>query len=97
MQENQLFYYYCDGFLSDKMDGIYFLDESFLNKKRPWQRPTLPSSFPLSTIGPAELNFRVRKENGCDLCGIVTKIFSYTFFNVWRYTKKTMQEVYLNN
>src|SRR6266850_6775189 len=36
----------------------------------PWyycrQRPTLPHSFPCSTIGGIRLNFRVRNGNGCD-------------------------------
>src|SRR5437588_11841991 len=30
------------------------------------QRPTLPRSFPRSTIGGIRLNFRVRNGNGCD-------------------------------
>src|SRR5207249_10463009 len=30
------------------------------------QRPTLPHSFPRSTIGGIRLNFRVRNGNGCD-------------------------------
>src|SRR5438132_13336132 len=30
------------------------------------QRPTLPYSFPYSTIGGIRLNFRVRNGNGCD-------------------------------
>ena len=30
------------------------------------QRPTLPHSFPCSTIGGIRLNFRVRNGNGCD-------------------------------
>src|SRR5438093_3051973 len=30
------------------------------------QRPTLPHSFPYSTIGGIRLNFRVRNGNGCD-------------------------------
>jgi hypothetical protein len=30
------------------------------------QRPTLPHSFPCSTIGGIKLNFRVRNGNGCD-------------------------------
>ena len=38
--------------------------------KKPRQRPTLPQSFPCSTIGPGELNFRVRDGNGCGLSGI---------------------------
>ena len=35
-----------------------------MNKCR--QRPTLPHSFPCSTIGGIRLNFRVRNGNGCD-------------------------------
>jgi hypothetical protein len=34
-----------------------------MNKFR--QRPTLPRSFPRSTIGAEGLNFRVRNGNGC--------------------------------
>ena len=36
------------------------------------QRPTLPHSFPCSTIGPAGLNFRVRDGNGCVPRGNIT-------------------------
>jgi hypothetical protein len=36
------------------------------------QCPTLPHSFPCSTIGAEELNFRVRDGNGCDLFAITT-------------------------
>ena len=37
------------------------------------RRPTLPHSFPCSTIGPEGLNFRVRDGNGCDPLGIATE------------------------
>jgi hypothetical protein len=37
------------------------------------RRPTLPLSFPSSTIGAKELNFRVRDGNGCDLYAIATE------------------------
>ena len=37
------------------------------------QRPTLPHSFPCSTIGAEELNFRVRDGNGCCLFAIATE------------------------
>ena len=37
------------------------------------RRPTFPGSFPPSIISTAELNFRVRNGNGCDLCVIVTE------------------------
>jgi hypothetical protein len=36
------------------------------------RRPTLPHSFPCSTIGPAGLNFRVRDGNGCIPRGKIT-------------------------
>ena len=36
------------------------------------RRPTLPHSVPCSTIGAEELNFRVRKGNGCDLFAMTT-------------------------
>ena len=39
------------------------------------RRPTLPRSFPRSTIGAEELNFRVRDGNGCDLFAIATENF----------------------
>src|SRR5579859_1209041 len=39
------------------------------------QRPTLPHSYPCSTIGPARLNFRVRDGNGCDPRGMITGNF----------------------
>ncbi len=41
-----------------------------LNSRR---RPTLPHSYPCSTIGPEGLNFRVRDGNGCDPLGIATE------------------------
>jgi hypothetical protein len=37
------------------------------------RRPTLPLSFPSSTIGAKELNFRVRNGNGCFLFAIATE------------------------
>ena len=36
------------------------------------QRPTLPHSFPCSTIGGSKLNFRVRNGNGCDPAPMTT-------------------------
>ena len=36
------------------------------------RRPTLPGSFPPSTIGAGSLNFRVRNGNGCDPAAMVT-------------------------
>ena len=36
------------------------------------QRPTLPHSFPCSTIGGSRLNFRVRNGNGCDPAPVTT-------------------------
>ena len=48
--------------------------------KRFRRRPTLPHSFPCSTIGAEELNFRVRDGNGCDLFAIATeKLISLLF------------------
>jgi hypothetical protein len=38
------------------------------------QRPTLPHSFPCSTIGGSRLNFRVRNGNGCDPAPMTTGI-----------------------
>ena len=46
------------------------------------QRPTLPLSFPSSTIGAEELNFRVRDGNGCHLFAIATENFVLVF-GVW--------------
>ena len=43
----------------------------FVKKSR--RRPTLPHSYPCSTIGPEGLNFRVRDGNGCDPLGIATE------------------------
>ena len=37
------------------------------------RRPTLPHSYPCSTIGAEELNFRVRDGNGCFLFAITTE------------------------
>jgi hypothetical protein len=46
---------------------------SMSGPSKPRQRPTLPQSCPCSTIGPGELNFRVRDGNGCDLSGVATR------------------------
>ena len=43
---------------------------AFLIKTRP--RPTLPHSYPCSTIGAERLNFRVRNGNGCGPFAIKT-------------------------
>ena len=40
--------------------------------KDPRQRPTLPRSYPRSTIGAGALHFRVRNGNGCCLSAIIT-------------------------
>jgi hypothetical protein len=40
---------------------------------KPRQRPTLPQACAYSTIGPGELNFRVRDGNGCDISGITAR------------------------
>ena len=45
------------------------------------RRPTLPGSFPPSTISTAELNFRVRDGNGCDLCVIATEYSEYLVYS----------------
>gem|GEM_PF-3380143 len=50
---------------SIKTQGLFF--------KRIRRRPTLPHSYPCSTIGAEELNFRVRDGNGCDLFAITTE------------------------
>src|SRR5690242_2879419 len=42
-------------------------------EKKTWRRPTLPQGCPYSTIGPEELNFRVRDGNGCGLFGVATR------------------------
>ena len=48
------------------------------------RRPTLPHSFPCSTIGAEELNFRVRDGNGCCLFAIATeKSFMQTYGAIW--------------
>ena len=54
------------------------------------RRPTLPLSYPSSTIGAEELNFRVRNGNGCFLFAIATEKLSlgiHTAENVhsWRF------------
>ena len=45
---------------------------------KPRQRPTLPQACACSTIGPEELNFRVRDGNGCDLSGIAARKKTWT-------------------
>ena len=49
-----------------------------LPRNTTWLRPTLPGSFPPSTIGAKELNFCVRNGNRCILLAIVTKLFLTT-------------------
>jgi hypothetical protein len=41
--------------------------------RRTWRRPTLPGSYPPSTIGADGLNFRVRDETGCSPAASDTK------------------------
>ena len=55
----------------NKKPHPFHLDGAFLIKSR--RRPTLPHSYPCSTIGPEGLNFRVRDGNGCDPLGIATE------------------------
>ena len=43
------------------------------------RRPTLPPSFPGSTIGAEELNFRVRDGNGCYLFAIAAENLIFVF------------------
>ena len=43
------------------------------SSKKSRQRPTLPHSYPCSTIGAEGLNFRVRNGNGCFPFAMVTK------------------------
>ena len=52
---------------TEKADHVSMIG-LYLNRRR----PTLPRSFPRSTIGPARLNFRVRDGNGCDPRGNIT-------------------------
>ena len=49
---------------------VFTMGAFLLNSLR---RPTLPHSYPCSTIGPERLNFRVRDGNGCDPLGIATE------------------------
>jgi hypothetical protein len=58
------------GAVAEKEEGPCSLEQS---PSKPRRRPTLPQSSPCSTIGPGELNFRVRDGNGCDLSGIAAK------------------------
>ena len=46
------------------------------------QRPTLPHSFPCSTIGAGELNFRVRNGNGWILSAVAAEKFG-AFSSAW--------------
>ena len=45
------------------------------------RRPTLPHSYPCSTIGAEELNFRVRDGNGCDLFAIAAENLLCVFYD----------------
>ncbi len=45
-----------------------------LKKKKTWQRPTLPHSYPCSTIGAEGLYFCVRNGNRCDPFAIAAGI-----------------------
>ncbi len=46
------------------------LSRALFNKSR--RLPTLPRSYPRSTIGSSRLNFRVRDGNGCDPADKIT-------------------------
>ena len=54
-------------YLSQRLSPLWYLFR---------RRPTFPGGFPPSIISTAELNYRVRNGNGCDLCVIVTEYFS---------------------
>ena len=47
-----------------------------------WRRPTLPHSYPCSTIGAVELNCRVRYGNGCFLHAKTTRNF-FKFLTIY--------------
>ena len=71
-------------------ESIY--DSGFLKIFR--QRPTLPLSFPSSTIGAKELNFRVRDGNGCFLFAIATeKICVFSINNLDRDKKERSKQL----
>ena len=56
------------------------------------RRPTLPRSFPRSTIGAEELNCRVRDGNGCDLFAIATENYSAYRFHTPIFQKSLYME-----
>ena len=47
------------------------------------RRPTLPHSYPCSTIGAEGLNFRVRNGNGCFPFAMVTKKSNAGIMEFW--------------
>ncbi len=59
-------------FSSNYQIKLYKLNSKFIITKITWLRPTLPGSFPPSTISARELNFCVRNGNRCILSAIVT-------------------------
>ena len=67
----------------------------------PWyycrQRPTLPHSFPCSTIGGIRLNFRVRNGNGCDPDPMTTGILGAWGFRLRLLRKLRRDRLYYAN
>src|SRR4029453_3041827 len=57
-------------FLGAEKKGRVMAHAALTNNPR--QRPTLPHSYPCSTIGGNRLNFRVRNGNGCDPAPMTT-------------------------
>ena len=63
-------YFPMAGNRMQKPHHVIVMGHFVINSRR---RPTLPHSYPCSTIGPEGLNFRVRDGNGCDPLGIATE------------------------
>jgi hypothetical protein len=59
------------------MGTLYFITDKYEAKKT-WRRPTLPHSYPCSTIGAGELNFCVRDGNRCFLPAMITRLIFKT-------------------
>ena len=56
------------------------LVSAYFRIKKSWRLPTLPLSFPSSTIGVSRLNFRVRNGTGCTPAALTTSKIIITFY-----------------
>ena len=89
-----MFDYFIFTSITQNAPPLFMRSGAFVFKSR--RRPTLPHSYPCSTIGPEGLNFRVRDGNGCDPLGIATeKTFRLRLWRICGVAFVTSRSTYL--